>query len=102
MPKSREYFEQQARIARAYLRGQVSLQLAAQRLAHVMQASLADDQPWRGAAAANAQAQELQGTLEWFGSLVPEAPEPDQARLAELMKETLVEWEKLEGMTGLE
>jgi hypothetical protein len=101
MPTGRKYLEQQAQLARDYLSGQLSLQQAAQRLAHVMQTSLADDRAWRGAAPGKTQAHELHGNLEWFGSLVPEASEPDQARLAELMKEALAEWDKLEGMKGL-
>ena len=99
MPTSREYFDQQARIARDYLGGQVSLQKAARRIAHIMQTSLADDQAWP-VDTANPRGHEMQGSLEWFGSLVPEAPGPDQAKVAALLKEAVAEWERLEGITG--
>ena len=99
MPTSREYFEQEAKIARDYLSGHVSLQKAARRIAHIMQMSLADDQAWPDDSA-SPRGREMQGNLEWFGSLVPEAPEPDQAKLAGLMKEALAEWDRLEGIIG--
>ena len=99
MATSREFFEQQAKIARDYLSGHVSLQKAARRIAHIMQTSLADDQAWPDDTA-NPRGHEMQGSLEWFGSLVPEAPGPDQAKLAALMKEALAEWDRLEGIIG--
>jgi len=99
MATSREYFEQQAKIARDYLSGHVSLQKAARRIAHIMQTSLADDQAWPGDTA-KPRSDEMQGSLEWFGSLVPEAPGPDQVKLAALMKEASAEWERREGIKG--
>jgi len=99
MATSREYSEQQAKTARDYLNGHVSLEKAARRIAHIMQTSLADDQAWPDDTA-NPRGHEMQGSLEWFGSLVPEAPGPDQAKLAALMKEALAEWDRLEGIIG--
>ena len=99
MPTSRAYFEQRARIARDYLSGHVSLQEAARRIAHIMQKSLADDQAWPDDTA-NPRGHEVQGSLEWFGSLMPEAPGPDQVKLAALMNEASAEWERLEGIRG--
>ena len=97
MPTSRAYFQEQAKIARDYLSGHVSLQEAARRIAQIMQKSLADDQAWPDDTA-NPRGHEVQGSLEWFGSLVPEAPGPDQAKLAALMKEASAEWGRLEGI----
>jgi len=99
MSTSREYSEQQARVARDYLSGQVSLQEAARRIAHIMQTSLADNQVWPDDKA-HPRGQEMQGSLEWFGSLVPEAPGPDQAKVAALMREAFAEWGRLEGIAG--
>ena len=99
MPTSREYFEQEAKIARDFLSGHLSLQKAARRIAHIMQMALADDKAWPDDAA-SPRGRGTQGSLEWFGSLVPEAPGPDQAKLAALMKEAFAEWARLEGIKG--
>src|SRR3989442_7610392 len=99
MATSREYFEQQAKIARDYLSGHVSLQKAARRIAHIMQTSLADGQACPGDTA-QPRSDAMQGSLEWFGSVVPEAPRPDQAKLAAVMKEACAESERRDGIKG--
>jgi hypothetical protein len=100
MTTNKQYFEQQAEVARDYLAGRLSLTKAARRIAQIVQRSLADDEAWPAETQKPAPDRQLQGHLEWFGPVVPDASDADQARLANLSDHVIEELRRGLGLTS--